>query len=124
MMKKFLSLALLMATASMFAQTDLTVQMVKEDGSVIDGSLKFSENGMQQELDDLIFEVATSPDEEIGYAKLELKIYRKNMQGDVVLLCAGEGKVALNKEEMVQITERTEDDEIVRTMTLTIVVTE
>lgn len=123
-MKKLLSLALLMATTSMLADTDLTVQTVKEDGSVISGSMKFTENGMQHELDDLIFEVATAPDEEVGYAKIALKIYRKNALGEVTLLCAGEGKVALNKEEMVQIVERADNDDVVQTMTLTLVVTE
>lgn len=142
-MKKLLSLALLLATAGVIANTDtsagstqstvddkghldiaLTVQVVKNDGSVVSESVKFTRSGMRHEIDDMVFEVVTARDEE-GYATLDLKIYRgKDEQGEPLLLCQGNGKLALNKEEMVQITERNNDDEVVQTMTLTFLVTE
>ena len=125
MMKKLLSLALLMATAALCAQSDLTVQIIKNDGSIVSETVKFTENGMQHEVDGLVFEVVTVADQEPGFALLELKIYRgRDEQGELVLYCQGAGKVELNKEQVVNIAEKTNDDEVIQTITLTFLVTE
>ncbi|MFI5333476.1 MAG: hypothetical protein ACHQVS_05245 [Candidatus Babeliales bacterium] len=146
MMKKLLSLALLLATAGVVANSDtsagstqsvdntvnsahfdvsLTVQVVKNDGSVVSDSVKFTKSSMRHEIDGMIFEIATFPDNEAGFAMLDLKIYRGlDEQGKPATFCQGSGKVALNKEEVVIITERNNDDEVVQTMTLTFLVTE
>jgi hypothetical protein len=144
MMKKLLSLSLLLATATVLADgvdnavnnvdvsvnnnagfnVDLTVQVVKNDGSVVSNAVKFTKSNMQHEIDGMTFEVTTQADAEAGHVVLDLKIYRRNEQGEMVLLCNGNGKVALNKEETVQITERSNDDEVVQTMTLTFLIAE
>lgn len=146
MKKKLLSCALVMATTGVLAADTadtqvsadvsvatsvsemqspimLTVQVVKNDGTIVSESVKFTRAGMQHDIDGMVFEVVTTPDEQ-GYAALDLKIYRKDEQGEMTVMCQGNGKIALNKEEVVQITERTNDDEVVQTITLTFLVAE
>lgn len=119
MMKKLLTLSLLLATAGALADTDLTVNVVKVDGSVVTEAVKFSADNAQYEIDGMLFEVSTQPSDEAGFATLDLKISRKNEEGEWVALCNGNGKIELNKEQVLEIVEKAQDESIVQTMTLT-----
>lgn len=127
MMKKLLTLSLLLATASALADIDLTVNVVKIDGSVVTETVKFNSDNAQYEIDDMLFEVSTrsldnneiESDEDASRAMLNLKISRKNEQGEWFALCNAKGKIELNKEQVLEIVERTEDESVVQTMTLT-----
>ena len=123
MMKKLLTLSLFLVSVSALADTSLTVNTVKADGSMISSTVKFTATDLQQEVDGMLFEVTTQPDEDANFAMLDLKISRKNSGGEMVVMCSGNGKVALNKEEVVEMIEKNGDD-VMQTITLTFVVSE